>query len=266
MGWFGKVVGGTFGFMLGGPLGMIAGAAFGHMFDASAEQQGDGAHAQKQFWYSGHAQGQSRIDSQEQVQMVFFVAAFSMLAKIATADGTVTAAERRKVEEFINNDLHLQGQSREVALRIFQTAQNAQGTFDQFAVQFYDVFRNDIQMLELMIDIFYRVSYADGKLSPAEEQLILRAGRLFRIAPERLEAIRSRYGTRGGSSRSYAVLGVSPSATDEEIKKAYRKLASEYHPDKIASKGLPDEFITFANEKFREIQSAYDDIRSSRGM
>jgi DnaJ like chaperone protein len=62
------------------------------------------------------------------------------------------------------------------------------------------------------------------------------------------------------------VLNLEETATNEEIKKQYRKLASEYHPDKIAAKGLPEEFITFANDKFRSIQEAYDALRKERGF
>lgn len=250
MGWFGKIVGGTFGFVFGGPLGMIAGAAFGHLYDASSQQ--------------GYTS--QRITGQEQIQMMFFVASFSMLAKIATADGAVSAAEQRKVEEFIDKDLRLQGKSRQAALQIFQTAQHNAGTFDQFAQQFYQMFHANTQMLELMIDILYRVSYADGQMSQAERQMIHRAGRTFGFSAAGMETIESRYRAKGSSESSYAVLGLSPQASNEEVKRSYRKLVSEYHPDKIASKGLPEEFIKFAHEKFREIQEAYEDIRKARGI
>jgi DnaJ like chaperone protein len=250
MGWFGKIVGGTFGFVFGGPLGMIAGAAFGHMYDASSQQ--------------GYTR--QRITSQEQIQMMFFVAAFSMLAKIAMVDGGVSQAEQRKVDEFIDRDLHLQGKSRQAAVQIFQTAQQNNGTFDQFAQQFYQIFHSNVQMLELMVDILYRVSYADGQMSQAERTLIQRAGAIFHFSPSQMSTIESKYRARGSSEGSYAVLGLKPEATDEQVKRSYRKLVSEYHPDKIASKGLPEEFITFANEKFREIQGAYEDIRKARNL
>ncbi len=266
MGWLGKVIGGTFGFMIGGPFGLIAGAAFGHMFDASGNVGGAAAGKQEAFWQTGMHQGQGRINSQEQTQMIFFVGAFSMLAKVATADGNVSMAERRKVEEFIDQDLRLAGDARNAALRIFETAQKSNETFDQFARQFYDVFRTNRQMLTVMVDILYRVSYADGSMNAAEETLIHAAGTIFHFPQSMMDQIRQRYGTKQSSSRSYAVLGIEASASTDEVKKAYRKMASEYHPDKIASKGLPEEFTKFANEKFREIQSAYDDIRKSRGF
>lgn len=68
------------------------------------------------------------------------------------------------------------------------------------------------------------------------------------------------------SANAYAVLGVSQSATDDEIKKAYRKLILEYHPDKVAAKGLGDEWKDFASKKFREVQEAYETICKERNI
>ncbi len=279
MGWIGKIIGGTVGFMLGGPLGMIAGAVFGNVFDKAPLQGSDadgegfsrGQQGQRRFGYqTGGSPFSSQGGSREQAQMVFFVGAFSMLARIASVDGVINTAERKKVEEFIRRDLRLDPQSSAIAIQVFETAVNSQGSFEQFAVQFYESFRMNHQMLELMIDIFYRVSYADGQISRAEEALIDRAGEIFRFTRDHMDSIRRRYGTAvsgsGGMSRSFAVLGLKPDASEDEIKKAYRKLVSEYHPDKIASKGLPEEFEKFAAEKFREIQAAYDELRVMKGL
>ncbi len=271
MGWIGKIIGGTVGFVLGGPLGMIAGAVFGNVFD-KAPLQGESRTGSEQSGQTrfGYWSGQQTAQSQEQAQMVFFVGAFSMLARLASVDGGVSAAERNKVEEFITRDLRLDPQSSAVALQIFETASRSGGSFEQFAVQFYDSFRMNRQMLELMIDIFYRVSFADGRITAKEEALINRAGEIFRFTRDQMDAVRRRYGSSsaagGGLSRAYAVLGLKPDAENDEIKRAYRKLVSEYHPDKIASKGLPDEFTKFAADKFREIQSAYDELKSARNL
>ena len=269
MGWIGKIIGGTVGFMFGGPLGMIAGAVFGNVFD-HAPRQGGNARAtfgQQSNTGSPFTSGNA-ASSQQQAQMVFFVGAFSMLARIATADGNISIAERKKIEEFIGKDLRLDPQSSAIAMKVFETAGASSGSFDQFATQFYDNFKHNRQMMELMIDIFYRVSYADGRLSAAEESLIDRAGRIFQVSRERMSTIKQQYGTgkAAGSSRSFAVLGLESTATNDDIKKSYRKLVSEYHPDKISSKGLPEEFLVFASDKFREIQAAYEELRTSRSF
>jgi len=116
-----------------------------------------------------------------------------------------------------------------------------------------------------MVDIMYRVALADGRMSSQEDKLISEAARIFHLSDSIVDMIRKRY-MKGASGKAYAVLGVSQSADNDEIKKAYRKLVSDYHPDKIASKGLPDEFIKFAEEKFREVQSAYEEIRKERNF
>ena len=280
MAWLGKIIGGTVGFMLGGPIGMIAGAVFGGMFDKAQQLPGNNRTAQNNgfFGFQGTASQSpfgNQASAREQAQMVFFVGAFSMLARIASADGNVSVNERRKIEEFIRRDLKLDPRSQAVAMQVFETALNNQSSFEQLAVQFYQNFRTNRQLLELMIDIFYRVSSADGAISSSEEVLIRQAGSIFQFSADEMRLFRRRYSgssgssaaaSAGGAPRSYAVLGVQPTATDAEIKRAYRKLVSEYHPDKIASKGLPEEFITFASDKFREIQAAYEDLRSSRGL
>lgn len=278
MAWIGKIIGGTVGLFMGGPLGMIAGAAFGHMIDSTGEgQAGQGTGNQRRIWEEQQRRRQggpfsqsagtafSADRRQQQSQMVFFVGAFSMLAKIASADGSITQAERKKVEEFVNQDLRLYGQSKEAALRIFETALNEKGSFHEFAQQYYQQFRNENQMLQLMIDIMYRVALADGRMTSAEDKLISSAAQIFHLPDSIIDMIRKRY-MKNVSGKTYAVLGVSPDASDDEIKKAYRKLVSDYHPDKIASKGLPDEFNKFAEEKFREVQSAYEEIREERGF
>ncbi len=263
MGWMGKVIGGAMGFAFGGPLGMIAGIAFGNLFDRASQYTS----TQEQSIPFG-AGTTASMDPQQQSQMIFFVGAFSMLARIATVDGRLLPEEQRKVEEFINHDLKLDAQGRQAALRVFNAALTGGGTFDQFATQFYQNFAHEPSILELMIDVLVRVAVADGVISEAEDRLITVAARIFRIPDALLVSIRRRYGLHGGTSpvKAYAVLGLQQDATPEEVKKAYRKLSREFHPDSIASKGLPEEFTKFAEEKFRAIQEAYDTIRKEKGF
>jgi DnaJ like chaperone protein len=105
---------------------------------------------------------------------------------------------------------------------------------------------------------------ADGKLTEESEALLRSAARIFGIGEERYKRIRQSYAS--DIDGYYAVLGVEKSSSADEIKKAYRKLVQEYHPDKIAAKGLPEEFTRFAQDKFREIQEAYEKVRADKGM
>ncbi len=256
MGWLGKVVGGTMGFALGGPIGAVAGAALGHTFDKKEDVYlvGD----------SGFSGAKQRLSHGEENQLTFFVGAFSMLAKIAKADGHVSDKEIESIEGFMTTDLKLDATSKSIAVNIFRQAINSNESFDAFARQFYDAFRTQPQIIELMMDILLRVSAADGAISSEEEVMLLTAARTFMFSDQAYSRLKSKYVKE--VNRSFAVLGLDETATDAEIKKQYRKLVSEYHPDKIEAKGLPEEFIKFANEKFREIQEAYDEIKSQRGL
>ena len=129
---------------------------------------------------------------------------------------------------------------------------------------FFKVF-NASCILNLMIDIFYRVAMVDGRISANEERLIDYAVRVFRIPESMHESIRRNHNVKG-ASKAYAVLGLTESATEAEIKKAYRKLILEYHPDTIAAKGMADEFKEYAIKRFREVQEAYETICKERGI
>ncbi|SMD03965.1 DnaJ like chaperone protein [Desulfocicer vacuolatum DSM 3385] len=253
MGWLGKVVGGTIGFALGGPIGAVAGAAFGHGFDKKEER-----------YLSRGGVLSSGLSSDEQAQMTFFVAAFSMLAKLAKADGRVTDSEIASIETFMTRDLNLDVDGRNSAVNIFRQALNSPESFDAFALQFYRVFRVQPRIIEFMMDVLFRVSAADGAISAQEEVLLQSAGRIFQIHAAEYEKIKARYVKT--VNKAYAVLKCDETATNEELKKSYRKLVAEYHPDKIASKGLPEEFTALAGDKFREIQEAWESIKAERGI
>jgi len=250
MGWLGKVVGGTIGFALGGPLGAVAGAVFGHAFDRSEDRL--------------FSDDRQRLSSGEESQFAFFIGAFSMLAKLSQVDGRVSQEEMSSIERFMAYDLNLNPQSQTVAMNIFQAALASPGTFQDFASQFYDRFRFQPQLLDLMMDILLRVSVADGTLSSSEEQLIFSAKSIFNIGDTQYNAIKSRH--IKDDDKYYVILGLSKNDTSEAIKARYRSLVKEYHPDMIASKGLPEEFTALAEDKFREIQEAYDAIRRERGI
>jgi DnaJ like chaperone protein len=246
----GKIVGGTIGFALGGPLGAIAGAALGHAFDSSDAIQ--------------TAEGGRPLTEGETSQFTFFVATFSMLAKLAESDGRISKEEIDTVERFMLYDLNLSPRSRQMAMNIFYEASRNPMRFEDFAQQFYDHFQYRPELIEFMVDILLRLSVADGKFSPSEESLIASAVNIFHMADSRYQALRKKYVQ--DNHKYYAVLGCQPGDSDEQIKASYRKLVMEYHPDRILSKGLPEEFTDFAENKFREIQEAYEAIKAERRL
>ncbi len=250
----GTLVGATIGLVLGGPLGAIAGAAFGSI---ASSFRPSGQSDQYSTMYN------QRMKPTEHAQMTFFVGAFSMLGKLTAVDGEVSTQERKKLEEFISRDLNLDTAARNSALNIFNAAITSAESFHSLANQFYREFRTQPQFFELLIDIMLRLSSADHQgLTAEEETLIVDAVHIFRFSEERYQQLKSRYVQK--SSSAYSVLGCTQSSSNDEIKRAYRKLVSEYHPDKIASKGLPEEFQQVAAAKFREIQNAYEELQKER--
>lgn len=277
---FGGIIGGFLGFLLGsfvgGPLfgiiGAVIGSSLGRGLSITQSRGGFGSQSQT-----------TGADN------LFFVSLFSMLGKMAKADGQVSDSEMNTVKQFMTRDLNLDPMLQAQAMNIFNNAQTSPESFEQYAQQFYMRFRNRPQFIQLMVDALVRVAYADNKVHPAEQHLLESAVRIFRVTSYTYESIKNRYSSGGGysgggssyqsssssgssysssyssnSNLNYAILDCTSSSSDSEVKKAYRKKVSEFHPDKIAAKGLPAEFTKFANDKFREIQEAYEEIKKVR--
>lgn len=243
MGLMGQIIGGSIGFMLGGPIGAILGAVMAGGLSRGATGQ---------------------IRQGDQLQVTFFVASFSMLGKMASADGRVSAEETRMVDQFTRAQMRLDDNTRAFAMRIFHKAAASSSTFEEFATQFRDSFSSQPQILRVMLDMLLRVSMADGSMHPHEEKILLSAVELFGISTEEYTRLKEQYCP--GTDKHYAVLGLGPKASMEEVKKKYRLLVRDFHPDTIISKGLPEEFNKFAESKFREIQEAYESIKKARAI
>jgi DnaJ like chaperone protein len=269
----GKVFGGAFGFLLGGPLGGILGAAVGHQFDKGMEGFDESS------GLSFESGNQSRV------QMAFFTATFSIMGRIAKADGNVSKAEIEHAEAIIR-DMDLTLEMRQAAIRLFNEGKNSKFPMDDVLDQFLKECHRRTALIQMFIEIQLQAAIADGDLNPVEDRLLqhicnrlqfskLRYQRLKNIfqAQQRFSANRSEH-RQWKTERSrpplindaYAVLGLPSSASDSEIKKAYRRLMGQHHPDKLVSKGLPEEMIKIATEKTQNIRKAYDLIREQRRM
>lgn len=248
MSWMGKIIGGGLGMVFGGPLGAVIGATLGHTF---VDSQGG---------VGGRVANLSRAETR---QMVFFATTFAMLGKMAKADGRVSKEEIQVVETFIRDRLGLTGQARDLAIKIFNEAKDKPTPFDAYARQFGDVFAQDHAMRAMFFEILYTLAMADGALHPAEDALLKQALAALRLEQSLYDDLR---GKMPALDHHYAVLGISADVSDDELKRAYRKAVQEYHPDKIVSKGLPEEFTKFAEEKFKEINASYEAIKAQRGI
>jgi DnaJ like chaperone protein len=260
MSWIGKIVGGGMGMLMGGPIGAVIGGAIGHLFvDSQVE-----AEVSTQRRSGGRTSRQTIFTNQEQKQAVFFASVFAMLGKMAKADGNVTQAEIRVVETFMRDHLRLDKQARMFAVNIFNRSKDEPYPFSQYASEFSRHFRNDSNMRMVLFEMLFQVAVADGDLHRDEKQLLEEAIRHLNIPHHLFDELQARLAP--SADPAYAVLGLTPKATDAEVKKAYRTKVMEFHPDKIVSKGLPEEFLKFAEEKFKEATEAYEKIKEARGM
>jgi DnaJ like chaperone protein len=248
MSWFGKLVGGTIGFVLGGPLGAIGGAAIGHFF----------------FDKSQLTEAQRVVTGSEQKQYVFFLTSFSLLGKMAQADGRVSADEEKYFSQLIASQVGGNEQTRQFAMEVFRQSIQSAESFENIASQFYENFRSDYNLLQTMLELLIRMAAADGSIHRSEENLIKKAKALFAISDSDYNRIRNRY--IQPSDRYYAVLGLTKSASIEEIKGAYKRMVKEFHPDTAVSQGLPEEYLDFAKKRFIEIQEAYENIAKERNL
>ena len=251
MGWFSTIIGGGIGALIAGPFGAIIGAAIG----STLGNAGQGL--------IGSGQG-IRFEA-EQRQALFFTAAFSMVGKLAKADGRICEEEIAVIQRVSKDVMGLDPQTRQFAQNIIKQSIDSRETFSDYAREFGRLFSQDQDMSTFMMSFLFEVAMADGKLHAAEEKLLLEARQAFRINAAVYQSLYGRFVQHAAptlsKSKHYETLGVSPDATQAEIKKAYREKVAEYHPDKIQSKGLPPEFMKFANDKMAEINAAYDAIK-----
>lgn len=260
MAWWGKALGGAFGFMIGGPLGALMGIAFGHSFDRGLKSLGSGD------WQA----------EQERIQAAFFTATFSVMGYIAKADGRVTPDEIRLAEAVMDR-LGLNAEMRASAKKLFGEGKSPDFPIGEIMDQFRRETHRRTTLMQMFLEIQLQAAYADGVMHPAERAALVDICAHLGIPVAQLdrleEMLRAGFGRAGyepadaenALEDAYRLLGVDESIDDAELKKTYRRLMSQHHPDKLVAKGLPEQMIVDATEKTRQIKAAYELIRKSRG-
>ncbi len=264
--WWGKVLGGAFGFMLGGPLGMLIGAALGHGFDRGVER-------------AGELPPGAGFDRRERTQMAFFTATFSVMGHISKSDGRVTPAEIALATD-VMRQLSLDPQMRAVAQRLFSEGKRAGFPLEAVLEQFRRECHRSSHLIQMFVEIQLHAAYADGSVQQEERRILEHVCRRLGVTRQELDQLETlvqaglhyRQGN-GASTRAkmsledaYGVLGVSEDSSDDEVKKAYRRLMGQHHPDKLVAKGLPEEMMRLAKEKTQEIKAAYERVKEARGL
>ena len=241
MGMFGKWLGGGLGFAMGGPIGGLLGFILGSVIDSTT----DGT--------SEHPARTART-----AQGDFGMSLLILVAAVMKADGAVVKSELDFVKQFFVRQFGRES-AREAVLLL------------------KDILKQDIQVRDICIQIsrnmdyssrlqllhlLFNVSLADGKINKSETELIEKMSGALGINSSDFISIRNMFIPETDSS--YKILEIEPSASDEELKKAYRKMAMKYHPDKVSHLG--DDFRKSADEKFKKVNEAYEKIKKERNL
>ncbi|EGQ7789088.1 co-chaperone DjlA [Vibrio cholerae] len=280
---FGKILGAFFGFLFGGPFGAIFGIFLGHQFDKA-----------RRLNQAGFQSGTFGADpSQAERQEEFFKSAFSVMGHVAKAKGQVTK-EEIQLATIIMDRMNLTLEQKRAAQDAFRDGKESDFPLEQVLERVKIATGGRFDLLQFFLELQVSSAFADGDVHPSERQVLHRIARGLGFSSEQLErrlrmqeaAFRFQQGGGFGGSQqqshsgqqwqqpssrhqladAYEVLGVSESASAQEVKRAYRKLMNEHHPDKLMAKGLPPEMMNVAKEKSQQIQHAYELIRKEKGI
>jgi DnaJ like chaperone protein len=251
-------IGGFIGLISGGLGGLLVGAAIGYV--------------------AGWAVKKTVVGTLQVAQTQLMDSTFSIMGALCKADGVVSRNEINVVEQILNM-LKLGDEQRKLAKAAFNRGKQSDFDLDVAVDKLATVTRSRGPLLQLFLQLQCMAIAADGKVDPAEHEMLVRVATRLGLQESdvrQLEALlrAATSGTAPGGMHdvksrlddSYEALGVSADASNSEVKRAYRKLISANHPDKLASKGLPESMRPVAEERSRELNKAYDLIKGSRGM
>jgi len=234
---WGSLIGGMIGLSLGGPFGMLLGSVIGGKISrARSSTRNFGAFAQP--------------------QQVFALSLIILSAKLSKADGNVSKEELIAVKDKLKipeNEIDSVG-------KIFNKAKEESSGYEPYAQQIAQIYKNNLNVLEEVINILFYIAEADGNISQSELNMIQHIAQIFGLNQSQFNSIRE---SRKSSDKlnPYIVLESKPEENLQAIRKKYLKLSKEHHPDILISKGVPKEVIEESKKKMRAINSAWNQIQ-----
>lgn len=258
MRWTGKIVGLLVGYLAAGPFGAALGGVVGHVFDR------------------GLTLAHPSADLAAQVQDTFFRTTFLVMGQVCKSDGRVTQAEIRAAERAMAQ-MALSAEQRRRAIEYFEQGKRPGFELDPALDEFRALCQWQPNLYRFFLEVQLQAALADGHVDENKRQLLLHIAKRLGLSRQdylRLESLlkggrqqrAASPSSRGSLESSYSLLGVPPDAADGDIKRAYRRLMSQHHPDKLVAKGLPKEMMDLAKQKTQEIRAAYELIREARGI
>jgi len=235
---WGKLAGAAAGLAVGGPLGAVLGGVAGHLV---IDRENDALEPDK--------------------QIAFTIGVIALGAKMAKVDGAVTKDEVHAFKEVFRVP---ESEAKNVA-RVFDLAKQDVAGFESYARQLARLFGDDPDMLHNILEGLFHIAQADHELRPSERDYLATVARHFGIGDAEFRSILARHvvSERRGP---YEVLGVDPRMSEDDLHRHYRRLMVENHPDKLVSRGLPQEMIDIATRKIAALNEAYDEIRKERRL
>ncbi|MDC1386640.1 co-chaperone DjlA [Candidatus Thioglobus sp.] len=257
MSWWTSVLGGALGYMIGGPLGAMLGVAFaGNLSKGKSNFRGSAS--------------DYRPGDQQRVQAAFFSSVFSVMGYIAKVDGKVSKSEILLAQQVMQH-MQLSEDMQKAAKELFNQGKQKDFNLDEVLEQFRTESHRRTHLVRMFLEIQIQATYADGVFDDKEYDALKYIAQKLRFPIHELERLIQQFSVASGKSSkltiddAYVILGADKSLTDKELKRAYRRLLAQHHPDKLVAKGLPEEMTKMANEKTQEIISAYELIKKHRG-
>ncbi|WP_372764313.1 co-chaperone DjlA [Litorivivens sp.] len=252
-----KVIGALIGFWVFGFLGALLGFFIGSAYDRVRMLGLGGANPL----------------TRNHRQQVFLQTIFTLKGKLAKADGHISQAEIDHTEAFMRQ-LKMSAEQRQQAIEWFKQGSGPDYDVSTVIHEFRRTCGHTANLPEVLLVFLVVIALADGDFDAAEEALLADIARQLGFSDTQFRQILERtlnqtHFAPGQTSQNqladaYKALGVDESCSDQELKRAYRKLMSQYHPDKLMGQGVPDDMIELGKQQTQEIQAAYELIKRSR--
>jgi DnaJ like chaperone protein len=260
MGYWGKIIGGTAGFFVGGPYGAVIGAALGHAADSGSVESIRRPFMQATPFNPARVAGM--LGRREEV---FAITVTVLAAKLCKCDGPVKRAE---IDAFKRNFRIPPSSARGIG-RLFDQARDSSDSFEPYAAQLAEAFADTRGVLEQVLASLFNIARADGPVNAREQEFLRRVHRrlgLDQVSWDRTFGETPRRPMAVDEDDPYLELGVSRSTSGEELRATWKRLMRENHPDSLASRGVPADFVARASEKVARINAAWDRIKRERGL
>ena len=233
---WGSLLGGVIGFSFGGPFGALLGSFLGGKIS--------GLNSSK------------TIGNQQNSQEVFALSLIILSAKLSKADGHVSKEELIAVKD----KLQIPDSEIDQVAKIFNKAKDESTGYEPYAKQIAEIFRDNSNVLDEVINILFYIAEADGHVSNDEETMIANIAYIFGLSQKQYQSIKESRKT-SDKLNPYIVLESQPTDDLKTIRKNYIKLSKEHHPDLLISKGVPVEVINESKNKMRSINAAWDQVQ-----